>query len=386
MAESAHLESNDFRKQKGGLVLMPQSVSYPAVDIPQLEMLERPDVIAMKMWDNDTFHFDDSQSDISATFLSASGKACGEAKPGECTKITACRIAHLNGLRALAFLGVVLFHFKHGCPGGFLGVDVFFVLSGYLMTRSIRLQIERGSFRYRRFIVRRFWRLYPALLCTILGTLLLSYLFFSEELVGQVAKSAEATIFALSNVLFTSEEGYFGTSSSLKPLLHTWSLSVEWQFYIFWPFLMLGLHFWDISSVWPYVILSAASFGYGCFTATFDEQGAFFLLPGRVFEFGLGAITLLQAPAVTSELYGSAMSISGLALIVASFLLLDSSIAAPALIALPSLFGALLIIASPSDAKANSVFKFAPMEYLGKISYSAYLGKKFNRLRPHLLS
>lgn len=330
---------------------------------------------AMSMSENDGAHLDDS-SMLSAPLLGFPGKAHDAEVPQNQAKKAMSHIAHLNGLRALAFLGVVLFHFKHGCEGGFLGVDVFFVLSGYLMTRSIRSQIEKGTFSYRSFIVRRFWRLYPALLCTILGTLLLSYLFFADELVAQVAKSSEASIFAISNVLFKSEDGYFGTMSTLKPLLHTWSLSVEWQFYLFWPFLMLGIHYCDVLSVWPYAILSVISFGYGVFSASNDPEGAFFLLPGRVFEFGLGAIVLTSVPAVTSEILANLMSISGTALIVASFQFLDSSMAAPAVIALPALFGSLLVIASPSEAKANRLFTFPIMDYIGKISYSAYLGKK----------
>jgi peptidoglycan/LPS O-acetylase OafA/YrhL len=285
------------------------------------------------------------------------------------------QIAHLNGLRALALIGVILFHFRHGCQGGFLGVDVFFVLSGYLMTRSIASQIACGSFSYLTFLWRRFWRLYPALLCTTAATLALTYAFFATDLVLQVAQSAEAATFAVSNLLFMSEEGYFGTSSMLKPLLHTWSLSVEWQFYLLWPLMMSYASRFSrvLRPFWPLAIFCAGSFGYGLIIASSMPQAAFFMLPGRAFEFGLGALVLTSAPLVTSHKMGNAMSISGTAMIVLSFTHLNSAHGAPALIALPSLIGALLIISSPSTVAANRIYTNVAFEYLGKISYSAYL-------------
>jgi Acyltransferase family len=138
-------------------------------------------------------------------------------------------IKHLNGLRALAFLGVLLFHFKAGVPGGFLGVDVFFVLSGYLMTRSIQGQIDRETFGFQAFFVRRFWRLYPALLTLTLTVLGCIYLVFSTDATLAACKSALASVLGISNLVFMLEDDYFGASATEKPLLHTWSLSVEWQ-------------------------------------------------------------------------------------------------------------------------------------------------------------
>lgn len=284
-------------------------------------------------------------------------------------------IAHLNGLRALAFLGIVMFHFRHGCQGGFLGVDVFFVLSGYLMTRSIAAKIARGSFSYLSFLWRRFWRLYPALLCTTAGTLLFTYAFFSPELVLQVARSTEASTLAVSNLLFMTEESYFGTSSVLKPLLHTWSLSVEWQFYLIWPIVML--HASRFSRImrphWPLAILCSISFSYGLIIASSVPRAAFFTLPGRAFEFGLGALVLTSFPPTTSVKVGNALSLAGTALIVLSFAFLNAAHGAPAAIALPALIGALFVIASPSTVLANRVYTSDAFDYLGKISYSAYL-------------
>lgn len=284
-------------------------------------------------------------------------------------------IAHLNGLRALAFVGVVLFHFKHGCQGGFLGVDVFFVLSGYLMTRSIASQLASNTFSYPQFLSRRFWRLYPALLCTMVLSLALTYGFFSSEHAVQVARSSLASLVGVSNLLFLREDGYFGTSSTFKPLLHTWSLSVEWQFYLIWPILMaLGSRYSSIARPSrPLVALCLISFVHGIILSSTAPSAAFFLLPGRAFEFGLGALASTSAPTISSSNIGNLMSAIGTSLIVLSFIYLNPSHGPPALIALPALFGALLVITSPSQVAFNRLYTSFFADYLGKISYSAYL-------------
>lgn len=292
-------------------------------------------------------------------------------KPGR----TQPHIAHLNGLRAFAFTGVVLFHFKHGFQGGFLGVDVFFILSGYLMTRSISAQLASSTFSYPAFLARRFWRLYPALLCAILGTLALTFCFFSSDLAVGVARSSVASVLGVSNLLFLSEKGYFATESVLKPLLHTWSLSVEWQFYLVWPVMMAaGSRFGPFARpLWPLVALCAASFLYGTQLAAVDPSAAFFGLPGRAFEFGLGALAATSAPTVSSRLLGNFMAAFGSAMVLVSFVIVRPSDGTPAVIALPALLGALLVILSPSDAFCNRLYTSYAGDYLGKISYSAYL-------------
>jgi peptidoglycan/LPS O-acetylase OafA/YrhL len=285
-------------------------------------------------------------------------------------------IAHLNGLRAMAFIGVFLFHFRYGCQGGFLGVDVFFVLSGYLMTRSIANQITRGTYTYWSFLVRRFWRLYPALLVTIIVSMRLTYGFFSNEHALQAAKSALASVFGISNFLFMSEEGYFGTESAFKPLLHTWSLSAEWQFYLLWPVLMAMGSRWapKVRALWPLVIMCVVSFVHNVLLAKKLPMAAFFMLPPRAFEFGIGAIASLPyIPRVESRFIGNSMSFIGSSLVLFSFQFINSTHGAPAVIAMPSLVGAVMVILSPSDAFANGMFTSTIFDYIGKISYSAYL-------------
>lgn len=253
--------------------------------------------------------------------------------------------------------------------------DVFFALSGYLMTRSLAAQVSRGSFSYAQFLTRRFWRLYPALLCTTVGTLAMTYAVLSSELSTQITRSAIASTFAVSNLLFMSEEGYFGTSSALKPLLHTWSLSVEWQFYLVWPIMVAyASRFSTVARpLWPLTLLCVASFAYGVRTAPSMPQAAFFMLPGRAFEFGLGALALTSSPAAVSTRTGNVMSAAGTLLILLSFTCMNSTHGAPALIALPALLGACLVMVSPSHVLANRLYTLPAFDYLGKISYSAYL-------------
>lgn len=298
----------------------------------------------------------------------------GKAQQIKARSGSSSHIAHLNGLRAFAFLAVLFFHFKYACEGGFLGVDVFFVLSGYLMTRSIGAQLDSNNFSYTAFLIRRFWRLYPALLCTIVGTMAMTFSLFPSDLAVDVARSAAASVFGVSNLSFLAEEGYFGTSSIFKPLLHTWSLSVEWQFYLVWPVLMMcASRVPFLAFRWPLAVLCCASFWYGVRLSSTEPSAAFFTLNGRVFEFGLGALGATSRKTVTSAVVGNCMSVFGTLLLSLSFAFVRPEHGAPTLIALPALSGALLIILSPSHVLCNRFYASPIPSYLGKISYSAYL-------------
>lgn len=284
-------------------------------------------------------------------------------------------IDHLDGLRAIAFLGVLLFHFRYGCPGGYLGVDIFFVLSGYLMTRSIENSLIRGNFTYYAFLVRRFWRLYPASLCIVLGTLLCTYMMMSSELALMISKSAIAAVAGWSNMLFLSEQGYFGTDSALKPLLHTWSLSVEWQFYLFWPLLLsatfpLRKH---MPLSWPVSILTVASLLYSFALAKKKPDNAFFLLAPRVYEFGVGALAFCGLPTIRNRVAANAAVVAAMTAIGLSFLFMRSSLGSPAVVALPSVLGATLVLLTAPSVECNRVLMNPVLRYIGKISYSAYL-------------
>ena len=150
--------------------------------------------------------------------------------------------ADIDGLRAIAVLSVVLFHLDFALfEGGFVGVDVFFVISGYLITSIIKHKYENQDFKLADFYARRIRRLVPPLIATIAATLFGAALIMTPyDMVG-FSRSAVAALFSLSNIVFYLESGYWDTASELKPLLHTWSLGVEEQFYLFWPALIIGL-------------------------------------------------------------------------------------------------------------------------------------------------
>ena len=146
-------------------------------------------------------------------------------------------VAGIDGLRAIAVMTVLLFHAGLSAfGGGYVGVDVFFVISGYLITNLITDEVKRtGTFSYKTFYARRVRRLFPALLATILFTFVFAVLMFTPQHFQRLGGEVISSIFSVSNFFFWNESGYFNTASEFKPLLHTWSLSVEEQFYLFWP-------------------------------------------------------------------------------------------------------------------------------------------------------
>ena len=150
---------------------------------------------------------------------------------------------HIDGLRAIAVVGVMLFHFGfENFPGGFVGVDLFFVISGFLITRIIINEfLYTGTFDFISFYLRRARRIIPALYFTLLITFVFSIIILSPQHLQQFGSSLIYAVFGVSNIFFWKESSYFDTTSIYKPLLHTWSLGVEEQFYIVWPFLIVFL-------------------------------------------------------------------------------------------------------------------------------------------------
>ncbi|MBK6736527.1 MAG: acyltransferase [Haliea sp.] len=198
------------------------------------------------------------------------------------------RRTDIDLLRAFAVLAVILFHFEvPGFDGGFLGVDIFFVISGYLITAHIREQLSDGTFTFSQFYARRIRRLMPALVAIFVITSITSLLVFPRDLLLDFAHSQLASALYVSNIYFWSVADYFDTSSYLKPLLHTWSLSVEEQFYLFWP---LCLFFVGVRHTRWFIVVAgvlsliAAEIGYEV-----SATATFFMFPFRIFEFAIGA-------------------------------------------------------------------------------------------------
>lgn len=199
-------------------------------------------------------------------------------------------IPSIEGMRALAVLMVLLFHLDiYLLGGGYLGVDLFFVISGFIITRNILADQYHGRFSLREFYVRRFRRLFPALLVTVLFTLLAGAIILPPAELAATAASAVYALFSLANIHFWLGSGYFEAAAESQPLLHTWSLSVEEQFYLFWPALLLILAHTQRLLVLIVPILSA-SLLTGIFLQNEHPEAVFYLLPFRLPQLMAGAV------------------------------------------------------------------------------------------------
>lgn len=283
----------------------------------------------------------------------------------------------IEGLRALAVLSVILFHLDFAfIPGGFLGVDIFFVISGYLISRNILQDLGKGKFSFKTFYAKRARRLLPALFATLLCTLLASFFIFSPDDSLRLAKVAISSVFSLSNFFFWSELGYFDSSAELKPLLHTWSLSVEEQFYIVWPsFLVVLYSIRKYRLFWPTIILTAIASLVLAQNAQSDNQGAaFFLTPFRIFEFCIGALIVTLPRILTqSNIYSELFFALGLAGLASSVVLFSDQTPMPGLYSLVPCIATALIIYAANPDYLGRLLNNRVMVYTGAISYSLYL-------------
>lgn len=284
----------------------------------------------------------------------------------------------IDSLRALAVVPVILFHgqIPH-FEGGYVGVDVFFVISGYLITSIIHREIEEDRFSIVRFYERRARRILPALLfiCAII-TPLAVVLLMPDQLRNYFQSLFSVALFS-SNFLFWWESGYFGQAAEVKPLLHTWSLSVEEQFYIVFPILLILLHRLRVRRVaLTILVLSAISLAISEIGVRTMPSGAFYILPTRAWELGAGAVIALGALPVArvGRAWCETGSLAGLAMILVAIFTFDNSTPFPGLAALLPALGAGLIIAfaRPPTAVAR-VLSWRPLVAVGLVSYSAYL-------------
>jgi peptidoglycan/LPS O-acetylase OafA/YrhL len=284
----------------------------------------------------------------------------------------------IDGLRAVAVLLVVFSHLlKTHLRGGYVGVDVFFVISGYLIGAGILADLRAGSFSLFDFYERRVRRIFPALFVMLLGTSLLAYvLLLPTETLG-FARSLLATLFSVSNIWFWKESGYFDAGGASKPLRHTWSLGVEEQFYVFFPLFLLAIHRWCPRALktilWGsvFVSLCAAS----CFIFRFGETTAFYWAPLRAWELLLGTIASQgYLPRGKTPLQREAISVAGLLLILLPGVFYSSYTRFPGLAALPPVLGAVLLMqAGETGSFVSSALSWRPVVFIGLISYSLYL-------------
>jgi len=289
--------------------------------------------------------------------------------------------ADIDGLRAVAVASVVLFHLHvRGFGGGYVGVDVFFVISGYLITGLLRKDIERGALSLKTFYLRRIRRLAPALLATSLVTSLMSWLLLYPEDMSSFAASLTLQPLSLQNFFFLADGEYF-RGAEAKPLLHTWSLAVEEQFYLFWPLLLLLAS--RLSSRGRGVLfatLALGSFALNLALFHVSPKASFFLLPSRAWELGLGAaVALLEerrvlAGFLTQGRRSAAAATGFLAIAVAVASFSDSTPFPGVAALLPVIGSALLLLAGAGDSHALTRWLASPpLVRLGLISYPLYL-------------
>ena len=278
----------------------------------------------------------------------------------------------IDGLRAIAVVSVLLFHVGFlRFRGGFVGVDIFFVISGFLITGIIRREAATGTFSFRRFYVRRLRRLFPALAATVLLTLVASAAFFAPDLFQSVGASSVAAILSVSNIYFWLDSGYFDVGNSVKPLLHTWSLGVEEQFYLVWPVILAFAVRRGVAAP-ALVVLFVGSLAAGVLLPV-DPSATFYLMPFRVYELALGGLMVFVVERV--RLRGvvlEACLLLALVLMAYAVLTFRETTPYPMNGLVPSVGAALAILAGTAPV-LGIVLRNPVSVFIGLISYSVYL-------------
>jgi peptidoglycan/LPS O-acetylase OafA/YrhL len=290
--------------------------------------------------------------------------------------------ADIDGLRAVAVLAVMLFHARLGVvPGGYVGVDIFFVISGFLISSIIVDGLKQSTFSMAQFYDRRVRRIFPALFTVMAACMAAGWIYLTPADYKNFAISVTSTAVFLSNVSFNRKAGYFAPAASTQPLLHTWSLGVEEQFYAIVPFVLILLyrHAWRTRAP---IILGAAllSLGYAAYGVDHEWTSAFYLLPSRAWELLTGmAIAAGIVPAIKWRPAREAAGLTGLAMIAAACLLYTSETHFPGLAALLPCVGTALLIHSGNGNSAlpptavSRLLSLPALVFTGKISYSLYL-------------
>ena len=289
--------------------------------------------------------------------------------------------AEIDGLRAIAVTAVILFHAGvAGSDGGFVGVDVFFVISGFLITQILIDEMEGGSFSILRFYERRVRRILPALYVVLAASFVAALYFMLPSALVDFTRSAVATLLFISNIWFYHSTDYFATEADREPLLHTWSLGVEEQFYLFFPLLILLIWRFGRPRVAMILgVLTVASLALSEVGWRVDPAANFYLLPSRAWQLAFGSLGALAwtrsgGRIVESRGLAEALSIGGLALVLGSIILMDAGTPSPSLWALLPTGGALIILLFATDRTlVGKLLALRPMVLIGLMSYSAYL-------------
>ena len=284
----------------------------------------------------------------------------------------------IDGLRAVAIIAVVLHHFRVPLfEGGFVGVDVFFVISGYLITRIILAGVREGGFSFARFYERRARRLLPTLSVVLAATFLAAFVVMTPQDLEELSKSMVYTLLFAANLYFADQGGYFSPALEAAPLLHTWSLAVEEQFYLLWPaVLLLAARFGSGAMRVATLALLLSSFAASVWVLGEKPIAAFFYPHTRVCELLVGCVLALGAPQGGPRMRAVA-GISGLGMILLAIVLYDDRTPFPGAAAIVPVLGAALVIwsgaGSPALAPVSRVLAWRPMVFVGLVSYAWYL-------------
>ena len=289
----------------------------------------------------------------------------------------------IEGLRALSVLPVIVFHIAPtSLPGGFLGVDIFFVISGYLISLILFRQHVDGSFSFIDFYGRRIRRLFPALILILIAALGFGFFALLATEYKRLSHHTASAIVFLLNFRLMNEAGYFDVSSNGKPLLHLWSLSVEEQFYISWPVFLMLFRRLRSKLAWVIPLCLISSFAFAIWVGSTNHDALYYHPLCRFWELLVGALIAhmhhqnganwLQRE-IGLPLMQDALSVTGLLLLVSSFFAFSKSFEHPGFATLWPIGGAVLVIASGTNALANRLLAWQPFVFVGLISYPLYL-------------
>jgi peptidoglycan/LPS O-acetylase OafA/YrhL len=281
----------------------------------------------------------------------------------------------IDGLRAIAVMLVINFHaFPEAMPGGFIGVDIFFVISGFLITSIIARELARSRFSLVTFYNRRIRRIFPALIVVLGAVLVLGWLWLLPAPYAALSSDVAASAAFSANIALMFQSGYFDVEAAKKPLLHLWSLGIEEQFYLAWPLILMLAARLRLSLLWIAAAIGVASFAANVVLIGFDPIATFYLPFTRAWELSAGAVLALawsridQSPRASNR-----RAVAGVALIAAALALLNVHRAFPGWWAvLPVVAGALLLSA-PMSWINRTWLSWQPMVWIGLISYPLYL-------------
>ncbi len=283
---------------------------------------------------------------------------------------------HLDGLRAVSVLAILTFHLRPDwLPGGFLGVDVFFIISGFLITSLLLDEVQNhGRIDFLRFYRRRFKRLFPSFILVILLTMICAYILFDQQKFISVAKTALFSVFGISNLYFYKTASYFDLSSIEKPLLHIWSLSVEEQFYFIWPLVLFVMYKFVLRSSKYFYLLVATLFLLTVYFNLNHPVATFYLPFSRFYEFLVGAgLALFPWKQGAFHKHARTCFLASLITLPIIFLMLDSTSLLPGPASFLFIFPVVYLITNGGIESKLNILNLKFFKYIGKRSYTIYL-------------